>query len=77
MGGVSWRGGSREVVKLTVTARLKMEDACIFCDVIETFWQIKMTKTKRWEPFEVPNGIGTIVYLHIGLFVQTTKYFNY
>jgi hypothetical protein len=37
MGGVFWRGGSQEVAKLTATAQLKMEDACIFRNVIETF----------------------------------------
>jgi hypothetical protein len=33
------------------TAQLKMEDVCIFCNVIETFWQRKMTKVERWGPF--------------------------
>jgi hypothetical protein len=51
MGGVSWRGGSREVVKFMATTQLKMEDACIFCNVIETFWRRKMTKVERWGPF--------------------------
>jgi len=51
MGSVSWRGGSREVVKPMVTARFKMEDACILCNVIENFWWKKMTKVERWRPF--------------------------
>jgi hypothetical protein len=48
MGSVSWRGGSWEVAKPTAIAWLKMEHACILCNVIETFWQRKLTKTKRW-----------------------------
>jgi hypothetical protein len=31
------RGGSWEVVKPTTTTRLKMEDVCIFYNMIETF----------------------------------------
>jgi hypothetical protein len=37
MGGVLRRSGSWEVVKPMVISQLKMEDACIFCNVIETF----------------------------------------
>jgi len=37
MGGVFSRGGSWEVVRLTTTIRLKMEDVCILCNVIEIF----------------------------------------
>jgi hypothetical protein len=51
MGGVSWRGGSQEVIKLTTTTQLKMEDTCILCNVIKTFWHKKMTKVEKWEPF--------------------------
>ncbi len=50
MGGVSWKGGSGEVAKPMAIARLKMEDVCIFYNVIETFWQRKVTKVKRWGP---------------------------
>jgi len=37
MGGVAWTDESQEVTKLTVIAWLKMEDICIFYNVIETF----------------------------------------
>jgi hypothetical protein len=37
MGGVFWMGGSGEVAKPMVITQLKMKDACIFCNVIETF----------------------------------------
>jgi hypothetical protein len=41
-----------------------MEDVCILCNLIEIFLQKKLTKTKKrrafW-PFEIPNGIGTIM----------------
>jgi hypothetical protein len=47
MVGVSWRGGSREIVKPTITTCLKMEDVYILYNVIETFWQKKMTKVER------------------------------
>jgi hypothetical protein len=47
MGGVFWRGGSREVAKPTAIAQLKMEDACIFYNAIEIFWQRKVTKVER------------------------------
>jgi hypothetical protein len=33
---VSRRGGSQEVVRPTATSQLKMENACIFCNVMET-----------------------------------------
>jgi hypothetical protein len=35
MGGVSWRGGSCKVIRPTIIPQLKMEDACIFYNVIE------------------------------------------
>jgi hypothetical protein len=34
-GGVSQRGESYKVTRLTAIARVKMEDACIFCNVIK------------------------------------------
>jgi hypothetical protein len=34
---VFWRGESQEVVRTMVIARLKMEDAYNFCNVIEIF----------------------------------------
>jgi hypothetical protein len=52
MGGVFWRGGSREVTKPKATTRLKIEDACILCNVIKTFWQRKVIKVKRRRPFD-------------------------
>jgi hypothetical protein len=51
MGGVFWRGGSQEVIKPTASAQLKMEDTCILCNVIETFWRRKVTKVEKWGPF--------------------------
>jgi len=63
MGGVSWWGGSQDVVKPIATAQLKMEDACNLCNVIECFCQRKLTKTKKkglWF-FQALNGIGIIV----------------
>jgi hypothetical protein len=51
MGGVSWRGGSREVVKPTTSAWLKMEDACILCNMIEFFWQKQTIKVEKWKPY--------------------------
>jgi hypothetical protein len=63
-GGHALKGGNQEVAKPIITAWLKMEDACILCNVIKNFWRKKVTKTKKrralW-PFETPNGIGTIV----------------
>ncbi len=41
MGSVSWKVGSWEVVKLTTTTQLKMEDACILCNVIKLFGEEK------------------------------------
>jgi hypothetical protein len=64
-GGMSWRGGSQEVAKLMATIRLKMEDTCIFCSVIETFWQRKMIKVEKDEcffwPFQASNDISIIM----------------
>ncbi len=37
MGGVSYKGGSREVARPTATIRLKIEDDCILCKVNEIF----------------------------------------
>jgi len=47
MGGVFWRGESREVVRLIVTTQLEMEDVCILCNIIENFWWKKIIKTER------------------------------
>jgi hypothetical protein len=33
-----------------ITTQLKMEDTCIICNVIETFWWKKMTKVEIWGP---------------------------
>jgi hypothetical protein len=35
--GASWRGGSRKLTRLASIARLKMEDVCILCNVIDNF----------------------------------------
>jgi len=51
MGDVSWRGGSRKVVRLTTIAQLKMEDVYNFCNVIKKFYQRKITKIERGEFF--------------------------
>jgi len=45
---------------------LKMENICIFSNVIKKISQNKMTKLKvknmrPFYPFQVPNGIGTIM----------------
>ncbi len=39
------------MIRPTATARLKMEDAHSFCNVIEIFHQKKVTKTKRGKPY--------------------------
>jgi len=51
MGSMFWKGGSQEITKLTTIAWLKMEDAYILCNVIETFWWRKVTKVESWGPF--------------------------
>jgi len=46
-----------------ITIQFKMENACIFCNVIEIFYEKKKSRQKDealW-PFQVLNGIGTIV----------------
>jgi len=50
MEGVFWRGGNREVVKFTITTQLKMEDVCVFYNVIEAFRWKKVIKVERWGP---------------------------
>jgi hypothetical protein len=41
MGGVSWKGGSQEIVKPTTITLLKMEDICILCNVIKKIiWRL-------------------------------------
>ncbi len=64
MGGVSWRGGRRKMAKPIIIAQFKMEDVCIFCNVIEIVLIIKNNQDRKKEPFwpfEAPNGIGTIM----------------
>jgi hypothetical protein len=48
MGSVFWRGGSQEVTKPMAIIRLKMENVCILCNVIKTFWWRKVPKVERW-----------------------------
>jgi len=62
-GGVSWRGGSQEVIKLISTTQLKMEDVYIIYNVIEIIWWKKVTKIKKGVSlsFLSSNNIGTIV----------------
>jgi len=50
IGGVSWGGENKKIGKFTIITQLKMEDVSIFCNVIETFWQKKMTKVEKWKP---------------------------
>jgi hypothetical protein len=63
MGGVYWRVKSQEIVELTTTTPLKMEDACILCNVIETLMKKndQGRKMKAFWRFQAPNGIGTIM----------------
>jgi hypothetical protein len=42
-----------------------MEDGCIFCNVIEFFWQTKVTKTERGGPF---GTLKTLDGIHSTLF---------
>lgn len=37
--GESWSGGSWEIVKAITTILLKMENACIFCNAMDTLWK--------------------------------------
>jgi len=64
MGNVYWRGGSWEVTRFTTIVRLKMEDACSFCNVIWIFLLKKSNQDKKKKAlcsYQTPNGIGTIV----------------
>jgi hypothetical protein len=47
VGGVSWKGGSWKIAKLTAIVRLNMEETCILCYMIESFWQRKVTKVEN------------------------------
>ncbi len=47
MGGVCLSGGSWEVAKATVITRLKMKDAYILCNVIETFLMKKSDQGRK------------------------------
>jgi len=51
MGGVSWRGGSQEVTRLTITTRLKMEDGYSLCNVIEIFLPKKSNQDRKKRAF--------------------------
>jgi hypothetical protein len=37
MGGKSWREGSQEIIKSITTTQLKLENAYIFFNVMDTF----------------------------------------
>jgi hypothetical protein len=52
MGGVFWKGKSREMVKPTTIAWLNMKDICILCNVIEIFWWRNVIKIERWELYD-------------------------
>jgi hypothetical protein len=45
-----------EVARPTSTTRLKMEDACNLCNVIEFFYWRKVTKTKKEGPLVLSNS---------------------
>ncbi len=63
MGGVSSRGGSREVDRFMVIVQLKMEDVCILRNVIEILKWRKSNQDKKMKAslsFQAPNGIGII-----------------
>jgi hypothetical protein len=63
MGGVSWRGGSWEVIRPMITTRFKMENAAYFAMWLKFFYGKKKPRQKDealW-PFQVLNGIGTFV----------------
>ncbi len=47
---VSLRGGSWEVIRPTTIAWFKMENDCIFYNIIEALEQKKTTKTERGRP---------------------------
>jgi hypothetical protein len=46
MGGVFQKDASWKVVTLMITIWLKMENVCIFCNVIQIFWWKKQPKQK-------------------------------
>jgi len=50
MGGVPWRDGSWEVIRPMITIQFKMENACIFCNVIEIFYE-KKNQDKKMKPY--------------------------
>jgi hypothetical protein len=55
--GCILKGGNWEVARPTAIARLKMEDACILCNVIEFFLTEKSNQNRKRRalyPFEVP-----------------------
>jgi chitinase len=64
MGGVFWRGGSREIVKPTAITGLKMEDTYIHYNVIEIFFMKKSNQGRKMRafcPLQAPNGISTVM----------------
>jgi hypothetical protein len=44
------KGGSWELIKPTIVAWFKMEDACIFLRVLKSLWQRKVTNIESGEP---------------------------
>jgi hypothetical protein len=70
MGDVSWRGGSQEIVRHMTTAWLKIQGACSLCNMIETFCQRKIIKTKRGGPF----GLFKLQMVLTQLFKNTFAY---
>ncbi len=51
MGGVFWKGGSREGTRHMATTQFKMEDAYSLYNVIEFFCWKKVTMKERGGPF--------------------------
>jgi len=48
--GVSWGGGSQEIIKPTITIGFKMEDVYILYNIIEILWWRKVTKIEKGRP---------------------------
>jgi hypothetical protein len=61
-GCVFWRGGSQEVARPFVMVQLKMQNACIFCNVRKQIIKKNQDRKRRaFSSFEASNDIGTIV----------------